>query len=315
MIKRVDFTAKYFVFIFVFTGVFAGQLIGQEDTTFFNKYKDPLTLKISISNKFVSLLYENNNNEITFDPNRPISLGLGVNFKKMGISFCYGLGFLSNDQKGETHSFDIQYHNYGTQFCFDVIGQVYTGFYDDDYELNGNYQVYKNLKAIKFGFFGQYIFNSFKFSYHAAFSQKGIQKRSAGSFLLGGGIYYSQIQSEIPQFFIDSTQTKINNIQLGTSVGYAYTWVLSGKMTCSLALSVGFNGGVITSTKQFMIYPTAIPRFSIGYNGKRWSCYIHYGNNLIYTYYSPNFKMALSSGEIQLSFVKRFEKIPFWLSR
>ena len=60
-----------------------------------------------------------------------------------------------------------------------------------------------------------------------------------------------------------------------------------------------------------MVYPTAIPRFSIGYNGKGWSCYIHYGNNLIYTYYSSDFKMALSSGEIQLSFVKRFEKIPF----
>ena len=55
MIKRVDFSAKYFVFIFMFTGVFAGHLMGQEDTTFFSKYKDPLTLKISISNKFVSL--------------------------------------------------------------------------------------------------------------------------------------------------------------------------------------------------------------------------------------------------------------------
>lgn len=311
MIKRIDFTTNYFLLLFIFTSILTSNLYAQEDTTFFNKYNDPLTLKISISNKFVSLLYENNTNEITFDPNRPISLGLGVNFKKMGISFSYGLSFLSNDKKGETHSFDIQYHNYGTQFCFDVIGQVYTGFYDDDFELNGNYQVFQNLKAIKFGFFGQYIFNSSKFSYHAAFSQRGIQKRSAGSFLIGGGIYYSQIRSEIPNFFIDTTQNKLINIQLGTSVGYAYTWVLTNKVTCSIALSVGCNGGVITSTKQFMIYPTAIPRFSIGYNGKRWSCYIHYGNNLIYTYYSQNYKMALSSGEIQLSFIKRFEKIPF----
>ncbi len=127
MIKRIDFTVKYFVFIFMFTGIFASNLFGQEDTTFFNKYKDPLTLKISISNKFVSLLYENNNNEITFDPNRPISLGLGVNFKKMGFSFSYGLGFLSNDQKGETHllSFHTMRHLVNEEFKRDRQGVCY----------------------------------------------------------------------------------------------------------------------------------------------------------------------------------------------
>lgn len=311
MINRIDFTVKLFLLLVFFTGIITRDLFAQEDTTYFRKYNNQLAFKVALSNKFVSLLYEKNNQEITFDPNRPISVGVGVNYKKMGMSFSYGLDFLSNDKKGKTHSFDIQYHNFGDRFSFDIIGQVYTGFYDDDYELNGDFMVYENLKAIKFGFFGQYIFNSSKFSYNAAFSQKGVQLKSAGSVLLGGGVYYSQINSEIPDFFIETTQTKLTNIQIGISSGYAYTFVLPKKFSCSIALSVGCNGGIITSTKQFMIYPTVIPRFSIGHHGKTWSCYINYGNNLIYTYYSPNFKMALSSGEIQLSLIKRFDKIPF----
>lgn len=302
---------KYFIFcLFILIAPLNG--FSQIDTTYVKKYKENFALKITTSNKFVSLLHDNNINEVTYDPNRPITIGLGFNYKKMGMSFSYGLGFLSNEKKGKTESFDIQYHNYGSKFTFDIIGQVYKGFYNDDYELNDNYMVYNNLKAIKFGFFGQYIFNSSKFSYNAAFSQRGIQAKSAGSFLLGGGLYFSQINSDLPNFFSDSTQTMLQNIQMGTTIGYAYTWVFLKKINCSISLSAGCNGGITTTTKQFMIYPTAIPRFSIGYNWDFWSLYINYVNNLIYTYYSQNLKIALSSGEIQLSVIRRFEKIPFF---
>lgn len=284
----------------------------QFDTTYFKTYNEKFALKFTTANKFASVLYENLLNEVTYDPNRPISVGLGFNYKKMGMSFSYGMDFLTNEKKGKTESFDIQYHNYGNRFNFDIIGQVYKGFYNDDSEQNDNYEVHGDLKAIKFGFFGQYIFNSSKFSYNAAFSQRGRQLKSAGSFLLGGGFYYSQIFSDLPDFFIDSTQVRLTNIQMGTSIGYAYTWAFTKNFNCSVSIAAGFNGGMITTTKQFMIYPTTIPRFSIGYNWNLWSFYINYVNNLIYIYYSQNMKIALSSGEIQLSVIKRFEKIPFF---
>lgn len=82
-------------------------------------------------------------------------------------------------------------------------------------------------------------------------------------------------------------------------------------INCFFLCTFAYEWGVITTTKEFMIYPTTIPRFRIGYNRNLWSFYINYVNNLIYTYYSQNLKIALSSGEIQLSVIKRFEKIPF----
>ena len=69
---------KYFIFcLFILIAPLNG--FSQIDTTYVKKYKENFALKITTSNKFVSLLHDNNINEVTYDPNRPITIGLGFN--------------------------------------------------------------------------------------------------------------------------------------------------------------------------------------------------------------------------------------------
>lgn len=159
------------------------------------------------------------------------------------------------------------------------------------------------MTTIKVGAFGQYVFNSRKFSYNAAFNQKEQQLQSAGSWLLGGGIYYNQID-----FGIDTLgkYKKQNNFQLGPSGGYAYTWVMKRDFSITLSLSVGINIGINMEERDFMIAPTATPRFAMGYNGKSWGLHISYVNHLIYMLIFKENKIGSSTGNIQLTFTKRF---------
>lgn len=278
----------------------------QIDSAYIEPYKENIAVKLYAANKFVSLLHENFQEENTYDPNRPVGLGLGFNAGKMGMSFSYGFNFLRNKHKGKTESFDIQYHNYGRKINFDLIGQVYKGFYNDDTGVNDIHEIHNDLKAIKVVLFVQYIFNSEKFSFSAAFNQKEKQLKSAGSFLLGAGVHYSQINSEIPGFFSDTAQSQQSNFQLGPSIGYAYTWAIGKGLYFSGSVAGGFNIGGVSGEKRIRVYPTAIPRFGMGYNYEKWNLSINYMNHLVYAYYSENHKIALSSGGIKLCLIRRF---------
>ncbi|NDV45564.1 DUF4421 domain-containing protein [Paludibacter sp. 221] len=284
----------------------------QTDSTYIKPFAQNFSLKVYASNKIASLLHENLLEENTYDPNRPPGIGVGFTLGKMGVSVSYGFDFLRDKEKGHTRSLDLQYHNYGRKIVFDLMGQYYEGFYNDNNQ--NNYETHPDLKTIKLGFFGQYIFNSSRFSYRAAFNQKERQVKSAGSFLLGGGIYYNEVHSDIPGFFSNPDCVKQVNFQIGPSAGYAYNWAITERYFISLSASAGFNLG-FTNDQKFMIYPTAIPRFATGYNAESWSISLSYVNNLIYTYYTKSRKIALSSGGVQLTFVKRVGRTPAFLEK
>lgn len=305
-----SYLCKYYFKIILFIIGFcfyAQSAFSQVDSTYIRPLAYPFSLKINAANKFSALLHEHLFDENTYNPNRPLALGVGFTSGKIGMSFSYGFEFLSNKAKGHTESFDIQYHNYGRRIVFDVIGQLYKGYYNDDKMVGNDYQVHQNLRTIKVGLSGQYVFNSTRFSYSSTFSQKELQLKSAGSLLLGAAAYYNEIHSDLPGFFKDSLQIKQINFQLGPTIGYAYNWVVSPVFYISASVSGGFNLGFNDQISNVMVYPTAIPRFAAGYNMDKWGILMSYVNNLIYTYYSENRKIALSSGGIQLTFIRRFD--------
>lgn len=69
-----------------------------------------------------------------------------------------------------------------------------------------------------------YVFNYRKFSYAAAFSQSFIQRRTAGSFLLGMSLLHRETSGDI-DIDDNSSHTSIHTSSIGLGAGYGLNWV------------------------------------------------------------------------------------------
>jgi hypothetical protein len=259
--------------------------------------------------KYNNVLHQHILGEYTFEPNKPLTIGIGFIGERVGLRLGYGFEFLKNKNKVNTEFIDLQYHYYGRKFLFDAILQNYKGFHLTNKDNDVDQDLYNNLSTFKSGIFGQYVFNHDKFSYRAAYNLRDQQIKSSGSFLLGAGIYYSEIHFDGQYLFEDSIgggRLKLINFQMGPSAGYAHSWVIAKKIIIFASISAGINLGFNGKFINFTAYPTVIPRFAVGYNMNSWSFNFSYVNDVIYSYINDNSKIGLSSGSLQLSILKRF---------
>ena len=298
--------------LLIFVLLTARVSFAQVDSTYIGFFDRSVSLKGYSSRSFVFLLQNSENEEYEYMPNNPFNFGVGFSWKNTMLSFSYGYGFdfLRDRNKGKTESFDFQFHNYGRKFVFDVFIQKYKGFYLEDEKHN--VELFPNLSVQQYGVYGLYVFNNKKFSYKAAFDQSQKQLKSAGSFLLGFGVYDSKIESD--SSIIINDQNILRNFQFGVSAGYAYTWVLGRRWFISGSVTSGIHFGsekFSTFGKQKLeVYPTVFPRVSVGYNREKWSLGFSYVNNIIFPSFSKDNSLGLSSGNFQLSYIWRLEDIP-----
>lgn len=292
----------------------------QSDTTYIKPFTNKLSLRSYLSLKFISMQQETNGEVKTFTPNTPMNLGVGISINNtiVDFSYGYGLGFMREDDKGKTKAFDFQIHNYGRKFIIDLFIQKYRGFYTAD-KSDKNIELYPDLTIQQYGAFGQYVFNNKKFSYKAAFNQNEIQLKSSGSFLLGGGIYFTKIGSD--SSFVYKSKNSLRNFQFGVSGGYAYTWVINKRWFTSGSATMGVNFGSerinYFGKQKIEIYPTFFPRISVGYNKEKWSLGLSYVNNLIFPSFSDSNSnnqnnISLASGTFQIAYIWRLNSNPFF---
>ena len=307
---------KYIAGVIFFTFFVQQVCYAQKDEQYIGSFTQDITARTFISQMFTVLTYEDKDgNKVDYKPNSPLNIGLGFSYKKIGFSASYGVNLASNKNKGKTKALELQYHYYGRKIMFDLFLHRYRGFYiDTDYPKDDVYVQRPDISMLQLGFFGQYVFNGDKFSYNAAFDQNEKQKKSVGSLQVGTGLYYNQVRAD--SSLLKNTQvepekdiTHVNNIQLGVSVGYSYTWVLK-RFHITAAIAVGCNFGVMDiknyKASGIDIYPSIFPRFATGYNAKTWSLNLQVYTNLLYTTFTTNDKMSLSTGNAQLTFIKRF---------
>lgn len=272
----------------------------QTDSTFIGKFSQEFSARIFMTQKFVSMSLENNENlDLEYSANNPMGIGLGFSWKEMGFSLSHGFNSMSDPKKGATKSIDFQYHYYGKKVTFDFFAQNYKGFYlekgKDDYTL------FPNLNFTRYGLFGQYVFNGNKFSYRAAFDQSEKQLRSAGSFLLGGGAYYTKVNFE------DSIRFNERMYQIGPSLGYAYTRVIRDKYFVTGSLTPGMSFNFENLKSKINVNPTLFFRFASGYNSDTWSLNLSFIMNRVYVSYTTDHQISLNSGNLQFTFIKRFD--------
>ncbi|WP_306349756.1 DUF4421 domain-containing protein [Flavobacterium sp. '19STA2R22 D10 B1'] len=273
----------------------------QIDTTYIGKFKHEFSVEIYLAKKYTSLRYDGKDITENYLPNTPINIGIGLSWKGFGLSISHGFNFLRDTKRGKTRALDLQYHYYGRKLVLDFFGQNYKGLYLENGNEGKSLEIFPDVQLVQIGVFGQYVFNGNKFSYRAAFDQSERQLKSAGSLLVGGGVYYNRI------LINDETDTKRSSYQFGPNVGYAYNQVIRKDFYVSGSLSFGVNGGVDENSSKLNYYPNVFGRFSTGYNAESWSVNFSYVDNRLYIMYIESDPVSMSTGKFQLIFVKRFD--------
>ena len=105
---------------------------------------------------------------------------------------------MNRDQsKGNTRYLDLQAHQYLGRFNVDLFGQFYRGYYLEDYSLATEEKYLReDLQVREFGAVVQHVFNHRKFSFRAAMMNSEYQKKSAGTWLLGGDFFFGKVKAD-----------------------------------------------------------------------------------------------------------------------
>ena len=280
---------------------------------------------------------------ITFAPDPSWRLGPYLGWRWVFLGYTFDLKHI-NANNSHTNKKEFDLSLYSSLLGVDLFWRQ-TG---NDYHVKRmNLGEHINCNAMRKAPFGgfkssikglnlYYIFNHRRFSYPAAYAQSTVQRRSAGSMLLGIG--YTQHKLEVDwdkltqlvddclnqgvppgeQAKIDSSlmfsQVKYSDINV--SCGYAYNWVFAKNWLFNASLSVGLAYNQSTSDTESEHFDImnfrfrnvnldGIGRFGVVWNNTRWyagmSTIIH-----SYNYRKSQFSTNNSFGSVNLYFGVNF---------
>lgn len=159
------------------------------------------------------------------------SVGLWVGYRGLGIGYYYKLG------KKDLYNISISATGAKFGFNFRLRGMKYDELHAklgyvapiDTLIFDADAHFWEPIDAMTFYFNGYYVFNGRRYSQPAAYNQAVIQKKSAGSLLLGATAYASGINMAYNEnasliYYCDSVGT-ITLGKIAVGLGYGYNWV------------------------------------------------------------------------------------------
>ena len=171
--------------------------------------------------------------ESSFNPRNESSIGGWIGYRG------YGLGYSFSLHRTNGHNFSIGFTgaNYGVNLRIrsfntrDLDTKIW-GYDDEDGPFEIPFEeteTWDDIKVKTVIFDGFYMFNGKRFSYAAGYDQSSVQKRSAGSFMLGLMWFQTSIDYARPlnglliQLLGGVGRIKLHEGSIG--VGYSYNWV------------------------------------------------------------------------------------------
>ena len=169
--------------------------------------------------------------ELCFEPPRASSIELWVGYRGTGV----GLSLSLAKNAGRYFSFSSTGAKYGLNFRlrhFNTSTATFTAKGYEDGKLTEEYEEKNNMLSpvwIRSAYInGYYVFNGRRYSQAAAYNQSVIQRRSAGSFLLGATWYqssfdYSDIRNALFMLIGHGLhRIKVHQANIGFGYGYNY---------------------------------------------------------------------------------------------
>ncbi|WP_118976877.1 DUF4421 domain-containing protein [Taibaiella koreensis] len=297
------------------------------DTAYVKAYDREITARIYLSQKYTGIRIPGNSKESSFRyrPNTTLNLGIGATYRSFSLNLAYGFPGLNGDgkERGKTRYLDLQAHLYGRKVIVDLFGQFYKGYYlSPENYIAGvpGYYIRPDIRVRMVGGSAYYAFNNRKFSYRAGLIQNEWQTQSAGTFLLGGDVYYGVINSdsllvprELAGQFPQGNVKRMRFFNIGPGGGYAYTfvykrnWFATGSLTVNIPIDF-VNEATLTEEKnKISVSPNFMVRVAVGYNSRRWIYTASLVNSTVTADGSYNEGMyRISTGNYRLTVARRF---------
>lgn len=229
------------------------------------------------------------------------TLGVGVRFKGLGLSYSFKLAQhpVMRARTGESKYFDLRINSFGHKYGYDVYYQNYKGYFISNLDVssldnfvNSAFSVFSGdtllrlddmrLQNLSANYF--YIFNNERFSFRSAFVLDERQLESAGSFLLTGSFGWTKASADssfIPTydtlgFRPEAYYHSMDFYTLACTPGYAFNWV--HRKGYYLTFGVSSMAGLLyyqgeaenSEINNWSYFIKGIGRASVGYHGKRW---------------------------------------------
>ena len=148
---------------------------------------------------------------------------MSVNYRGLAVAFAVNPSSLF----GKKTSTEFNINSYSNRYGFDFIYEK-----DGSFEGSANYQgqvehFNNEIEEKSMTINAYYAFNGRKFSYPAAFSQSFVQKRSAGSIMLGASFHHGTVAivNQDEDYYQEDNIRKIKLNYFSTGVGYGYNFV------------------------------------------------------------------------------------------
>jgi len=228
-----------------------------KDSAFIKEfYGNHLILRAYESTKFNNFKLIDGSEKLVYRPNDHNNVGVGFNYRFLSINLGFYVPAISKSSSlyGHTHDVDLQSHLYVHKFIIDIYGADYHGYYlaNSDattYNLPNEHVLLRpDIITKNFDVAFQYVFNDKRFSYNAPFYHNEIQRKSAGSFLVGAGVYHTNANGDsaftpanvrYADFFHDFKFNQTTNAGIDINGGYAYTLVIKKLFFVTAMLSGG----------------------------------------------------------------------------
>lgn len=317
--------------VLLMAGSFTAAAQGQEshDSDYYETYTDKITGRVYFSQKYTNLilLSKERADDLRYRPNTTLNFGVGATYGWFTLNLAYGFDFLNGGDasKGKTRYLDLQSHVYTRKMSIDIFGQFYKGFYlypEGTAASKGQWYKRPDIKVRHMGVAAYYILDWDKLSMRAAMLQTEWQKKSAGSLLLGGEVYYgiskgdsALVPALMEALYDQRGVTKLRYFDIGPGIGYTYTYVYRehffamGGITGSFPLNFQKDIRYGIAEKKVTISPDLTYRAGLGYSNENMSISVTWVNNSFQTRGEVG-KYRINTGNVRLNAAYRFDPGP-----
>ncbi|HEY4154530.1 MAG TPA: DUF4421 domain-containing protein [Puia sp.] len=300
------------------------------DTAYYRTYRDQVTTRAYLSRKYTVLRFDppGESPKFVYNPNTSLNLGIGATYHAFTLNIGIGISkFNPGEIKGKTRYLDLQGHFYARKWNIDVLGEFYRGYYLTPKGLAAPPgESYYTRRDLGLGLLGLAFYRSLndrRFSYQAGLLQNEWQKKSAGSVLVGGEIYYGSVHAdstlvpaELDSGYGKQNINRVHFFEIGPGIGYAYTLVIGqhfyalASVTVNLALrfSTEYSDprGRYRSKTDFT--PNDIIHAGLGYNTAKWGLTaLWVSDRLNVRGGSSGYQYGVATGNYRLIFARRFK--------
>jgi len=284
-------TVLFLLLLIVFINIYAEET-PEADQPPIENYRNLLYLRVTTTYNFIS--FKQASEENMFFTNRPWDFGMGFGVKNIfaGFSFSIPVGYDKEFARSSSYDFNFnrfsKKNNYSNAFL-----KYYKGF--------NNREDYVDLSLLKLGLTQTFILNK-NHSLRSVYVLDRRQTVSNGSFLVGGGMYFSSIHSE--SILLQDYYVRLNTFYLGPNFGYSHTFVIADHFFINAYGVGGIN--LLISGWDFAYGLQAMIKLSFGYHSTKWSGNIYADYSyLINRMEKPTDNDSLS-GKIGISYIRRF---------